>query len=395
MRTRPAPSTLTVGPVALPDSPVLPAAIAGVAGILFVVLRLLVVARGDPSRFVVAGTTFTDPATAPHGLHIFPNNGYDGQFFYRLGLAPVRMAHTAFGIRLDTTYRLQRIGYPALAWLFTGGQHRMLPDVLIILNVVGLAVLAWLGAVLAQDCGRHALWGLVFAAYFGAVLSLSRDLAEIVAACFTLAGLIALRRARPILAGGALAAAALTRETALVIVAAVALVRLSQMVRSKARPGRDDLAWVIPSVVFGAWQLTVKAVTGSLPARSDAGSNLSFPLTAMVGGIHHFLTLMPSKTATIWFGELIVLAVVASLAGWSLRGSSVPAHEKLSWALMLLLLVSLSSAVWSNSADFRAFDELFLLSWLVLLGARRWNYVPALMTAGAWMVVAIYHVAVL
>ena len=395
MRTRPAPGTLTVGPVALPDSPVLPAAIAGVAGILFVVLRLLVVARGDPSRFVVAGTTFTDPATAPHGLHIFPSTGYDGQFFYRLGLDPVRMAHTAFGIRLDTTYRLQRIGYPALAWLFTGGQHRMLPDVLIILNVVGLAVLAWLGAVLAQDCGRHALWGLVFAAYFGAVLSLSRDLAEIVAACFALAGLIALRRARPILAGGALAAAALTRETALVIVAAVALVRLSQMVRSKARPGRDDLAWVIPGVVFGAWQLMVKAVTGSLPARSDAGSNLSFPLTAMVGGIHHFLTLMPSKTATIWFGELIVLAVVASLAGWSLRGSSVPAHEKLSWALMLLLLVSLSSAVWSNSADFRAFDELFLLSWLVLLGARRWNYVPALMTAGAWMVVAIYHVAVL
>ena len=86
---------------------------------------------------------------------------------------------------------------------------------------------------------------------------------------------------------------------------------------------------------------------------------------------------------------------MTSLAGWSLRGSSIPAHEKLSWALMLLLLVSLSSAVWSNSADFRAFDELFLLSWLVLLGARRWNYVPALMTAGAWMVVAIYHVAVL
>jgi hypothetical protein len=81
VRTRPAPSTLTVGPVALPNSPVLPAAIAGVASTVFVFLRLLVVARGDASRFVVAGSAFTDPVTASRGLHIFPNTGYDGQFF--------------------------------------------------------------------------------------------------------------------------------------------------------------------------------------------------------------------------------------------------------------------------------------------------------------------------
>jgi hypothetical protein len=90
---------------------------------------------------------FTDPATAPRGLHIFPNTGYDGQIFYRLGLDPARMAHIAFGIRLDTSYRLQRIGYPALGWLFSAGQHGLLPAVLIAINVAGLVVLGWLGGV--------------------------------------------------------------------------------------------------------------------------------------------------------------------------------------------------------------------------------------------------------
>src|SRR5919198_2782951 len=47
----------------------------------FVALRLAIAAHGDISRFVVAGTTFVDPARVPAGdgsLHVFPSAGYDG-----------------------------------------------------------------------------------------------------------------------------------------------------------------------------------------------------------------------------------------------------------------------------------------------------------------------------
>jgi hypothetical protein len=83
----------------LPDSPALPAAIAGALATLFVLVRLAIIGHGDPTRFVIAGRVFADPARTPSGLHIFPGTGYDGQFFFRLGLDPANLRHIAFGLR--------------------------------------------------------------------------------------------------------------------------------------------------------------------------------------------------------------------------------------------------------------------------------------------------------
>src|SRR2546429_8601441 len=89
--------------------------------------------------------------------------------------------------------------------------------------------------------------------YFGIITSLSRDTAEPLAAACLLAGLLAMRARRPVLAAVMLAFGALTRETVMVAVAAVAIVRVLAIVMRRQRPGREGLSSLLPSVVFAVW----------------------------------------------------------------------------------------------------------------------------------------------
>jgi len=215
---------------ALPDHPAFPAAIAVGSAICFVFLRLELFAHGDVTRFIDAGRSFVNPARAPGNLKIVPGSGYDGEFYYRLALDPANLHRTAFGITFDNASRVQRIAYSAIAWLVSGGGRvTAVPWALVTVNVLGLGAIAWLGGVIARDAKRPAVYGLLVAGYFGFLFTLGRDLTEITAATFLLAGIVALRRERPVLAGFLLAAAALSRETALAFSIAVGIVAVAQV----------------------------------------------------------------------------------------------------------------------------------------------------------------------
>src|SRR3954447_9864368 len=71
-------------------------------------------AVGDWSRFVSAGDQYCDPTATPEALFVAKNSsGYDGQFYYRLSLAPFSHRAIERGIRFDSPpYRSQRIIYP-------------------------------------------------------------------------------------------------------------------------------------------------------------------------------------------------------------------------------------------------------------------------------------------
>jgi hypothetical protein len=135
--------------------------------IAFVLARWVHAAHGDATRFVLAERPFVDPGRAPHGLYVLTHNGYDGQFFYRLALNPSNLHEGAYGFHFDTIFRLQRIGYPVLVWLITGGRPSLVPYGLIFINGLGLVMLGWLGGILARDSGRHAVYGLLIAGFFG------------------------------------------------------------------------------------------------------------------------------------------------------------------------------------------------------------------------------------
>lgn len=226
-----------------------------------------------------------------------------GRFYYRLALDPANLHHEAFGIHFDSALRLQRIFYPALAWLVSlGGRPSLVVYALVVVSLVALVVLGLVGGALARDMGRHAAWGLAFSGYFGFVFSFSRDLAEPVGAALALLGLLALRRRRWCSAGGLFAAAALTRETALLLAVGWAIFRLFTMVRDRTRPCAEEAAWLLPFAAFFTWQAVVHAVTGQTPMAADSNSNLGLPLWPW------------SAACTISFGDMAPSICSSSLS---------------------------------------------------------------------------------
>jgi hypothetical protein len=378
------------------DYPFAAAVVAFLGWLGYVLARLTVWAHGHPSLFVVAGSgrwrvghhwvyAYANQRLIPPSLTpADPNSaGYDGQFYYRLALNPFNWSKTAYGITMDEPYRYTRIGYPLLTWLVSFGQHDLVPVALIAVNLVSVAAMAYFGGMFARDGGRHALWGVLFAAYFGLAISVGRDTGEPLAEVFMLAGLLAYRRERWVLSGAVFAFAAITRETILFAPAALACVRLVQIARRKTRPGLPDLAWLAPAVAYGLDELAAKFVLKGYFAQSSFGAdtsrNLSTPFAAMFSALHYDLTHI-STGVMGWVDynllEYATLAVfiVAGLA--VIVVTSAPIHERVAFVFFLFELGTLSSQIWSSNLDFsdgRSMIEPFLFA-LILLFATSKRY---------------------
>ena len=356
------------------DRPIVSGLIALLAALAFALVRWQTWAKGDLSRFILVGRHFATLPRLPHGIAVSPTYGYDGQFFYRLALNPVNFSHIAYGIRVDQPYRYMRIGYPGLTWLVSVGQHVLVPVVLVAINIAAVGAIGYLGGMFAQRGGLHALAGLVLPAYFGLITSLSRDTAEPLAAACLLAGLLAIRARRPVLAGLLLAYGALTRESVMVAVAALAIVQVIGVIRGRrsARPGRDDLAWALPAAAFAAWQIAVKVAVGSFPLLVDGGDNTGSPFITPLKAVEHNLrhvNLHHFEQYDLWFLELGILALISIAALLSLRSTNAPAHERLAFVLYLIQICVVSPSTWySLDADLRSFIEVYLMAVVILLG---------------------------
>jgi len=446
------------------DSPVLVGIGAGCVAAVFEAARALVAGHGSVAAFTLVGRDHAVPGRVPRGIPIIAGQGYDSEFYYRLALDPADFARRAFGIRLDSAERFGRILYPALAWLLAGGHPALVPWSLVAVNVLCLGVIAALGAMLARRNGLHAVWGLAVASFAGFLWSLGRDLTELVAAAGLLAGLVAIRAGRRVLAGLALACAALGRETELLAAGCVAAADLLVVVfrgvdagswfgRVARRVGMPDRTvgwpvWLLPIAVYTGWQLTVVAYTGQSPLLSSGSANLALPFTGVLKGLEHYAAAWPSVPATLWFGELVVLGVVAGTAIWSWRSMTatpgadpvggvlragttasgdavagtavagtavaggavvgtatgraqlgtgsggmmsvgVPLHERLLWIGAVVLVLCLARGIWLGNVGFRSFDDVFLMSWVLILGTRRHPVWLAAIVAGTWLVVAV------
>jgi hypothetical protein len=368
--------------VSTTDRPAVAGLIALLAAFAFALARWQTWAKGSISRFILVGRHFADPAKLPHGIPVAPTYGYDGQFFYRLALNPLNLRHAAYGITVDRPYRYMRVGYPALTWLLSAGQHSLVPVMLVAVNIAAIGTMGYLGGIFARDGGRHALAGLLLPGYFGLLTSLSRDTAEPLAAACLLAGLLAVRARRPVLAAALLAYGALTRETVMVAVAAIAIVRVIGVLRRNQRPGRDDLTWAIPTVVFVAWEVVVKAATGSIPLLADGGRNAGAPFIAPLQALKTNLAHInghPFGQYDVWLLEMAIFACFAVAALLCLRCTSAPVHERLAFVLFLIEICVVTPSTWSSlDADLRSFIEVYLLAVIILLATPR-------RTFGAWL----------
>lgn len=392
------------------DRPVVTALLTLAGYVGFVALHWWIAANENITSFVRAELPYARPGRVPAGLHVFGSNGYDGQFYYRLALDPANLHRTAFGITLDHPYRLERIGYPALAWLFSLGHHRLAPIALVVVNVLALTAIGLLGGMLAVWSGRHALWGLLVAGYFGFFKSVGCDLTEPVAAACLLGGVLAYRREHPAMAGLLFGYGALTRETVIIAPLAILAIRSADAVRggfrgavppaqhrSGFRPCAADLAWCLPLLVFTGWQLVLRAATGTLIVLSGVDDNAhgGLPFTQFGDAIRENFSLLgtPTDAAYIWFAEVATLMVfvVAALISW--RSTTVPGYERLAFVAFTMELGILSNDIWTGHADLRSIDECYLLAVLILLrGGLRRLWPLASCAAVAAVIAAIFDV---
>jgi len=360
-----------------------PGVIAFLGWLGFALARWQIWAKGHLSLFVMAGHVYTHRAQLPRGLRLVPSAGYDGQFYYRLALDPANWHATAFGITMDQSYRYTRIGYPLVAWLVSAGQHQLVPAALVAINLVAVAAMAMLGGMFARESGRHALWGLAFAAYFGLVISVGRDTAEPLAEACMLGGLLAYRRDRYVLTAGLFAFGAITRETILLAPAAIAVTRLIAMARRRTGPGLADLTWVVPAAVYGLLEVAVHVVVkGEFPLLANSGRNLTVPFTALVDALKYDIAhintshLSPTDINLLEYATL-GLFIVAGLA--VLWVTTAPVHERLAFVFFVLQLGLLSSQIWTSTfGDGRSLIEPYLMALILLLATPRrylsWRY---------------------
>jgi hypothetical protein len=359
-------------PLARANHPVVPGVLAFLGWAGFALARWHVWAKGHLSLFVMAGHTYTHRAQLPHGLLRVPSAGYDGQFYYRLALDPFNWSKTAYGITMDQQYRYTRIGYPLLAWLFSFGQHQLVPFVLVALNLVFVGAMAALGGMFAREYGRHALWGLAFAGYFGLVISVGRDTAEPLAEACMMGALLAYRRERPVLAAVLFGVGAITRETILLAPAAIALVRLVMIARQKVRPGRADLAWLIPGVAYGVLEVAAHFVLkGEFPLLSNGSRNLATPFTAMVNALRYDIANINTShlgSIDINLLEFATLAIFIAAGLAVLFVTTAPWHERVAFVLFVLQLGLLSGQIWNSTfGEGRSLIEPFLMALILLL----------------------------
>lgn len=345
-----------------------------VLGIVSVVYLLFITARlsthgYDASYFVTAGDRFCNLYLVPKNLRVInKSNGYDGQFYYRLALNPFTSTPTEFGVTFDRpSYRQQRIVYPFLAWVLSMGSVDRVPIMLILVNYLALCLMGWIGGAYAQSLKQHALWGIVLPLYPGFLLTLSRDLTEIVEVSFLLAGLLLIRRGKHLLATLLLTLAVLTKETSLLAPVGVMLACLAGAWQGKGAKGFTWRLSLLPLITYGVWQVFLIYRWEQLPRY---GGIQGLPLK---GFVKFFLSTaaLATESQRLWFAELCFILVFAVCVAYALGSTTAWTHEKLSWSLYVILVSLLSGSIWIEDWGFlRALSEFYVLGAIIVIGSR-------------------------
>jgi hypothetical protein len=379
------------------------AAIGGMFLAAVFVAVLLVQAGGDQSLLVHAGPPWTSRVGAPSSLTVQPaDEAFDGQFFYRLGVAPWSEERAVNGVTFDLpALRNARWGYGALAFAASAGQSSLVPWALIGLNVVAAGAVGAMGGLLARTSGRHALWGVVFVLWPGFAYSLSLDTSELVAGAFVLAGLWAAREARWLVATAALSAAVLTRDTTVIVAAGLTAAgawgwwqtrrRIGDAGRvASAAASHQLLTGMVALAVFGLWQVLQRVRFGEWPLTSSGDNNLAAPFTGLLDQLGQLLPPDGGDAAFRLVSAVALLGLLA-LAFAVCRRSTAPLGEKLGLVAGALVVALLNAYLWSGATAFmRAGTEAALLAVAVILGGRHRfaAELAAIGLAGVWLLTA-------
>jgi len=158
-----------------------------------------------------------------------------------------------------------------------------------------------------------------------------------------------------------------------VLSVAVAIVRLYQFWRKRAKPGKPDLIWVLPGAVYVLLQIAEKLVVKGKPGGlADVTSNLTLPFKAMVPALYRDVKDMSWTHLGLYdynVVEFVALAVVIVAAFAVIRSSTAPLIEKAAFVGFAgVEWVLASGQYWDSTfGDGRTYIDAFLLAVILLL----------------------------
>jgi len=292
-------------------------------------------------------------------LYIFPNGGgYDGMIYHLIAHDPWMRKGSAQALGA-VSYRYQRILLPALAWMLAFGQDRWVhPAYFTVILAFAFLGVYW-SSLFVPRIGLNPAWGLLFAVTPAVIISIDRMTVDIALAAFTAAFALYATDSPGGRMFAILLCAALTRETALPLIAGYAAYLLT---RKNWRGASLASAAATPAI---AWFFYLHL---SHREPSEFQRFLSWPLAAFLSHIVHpaaydvppiaQLGAQVMDVAALGGIALALLQVVQLLLGprWNARSAAI-------YALALMTIFLGSRAGWSGAFDFgRVLTPLLLLT---------------------------------
>jgi hypothetical protein len=382
-----------------------PAIVCAIAALVFLIP--LFGAHFDITKFIVAGDRYVNAAQVPVPIMVRENSdGYDGQFYFRLAIAPNAHAFTEAGVTWDnSSWRMQRIGYPALVYLASGGRAVLVPLMLVLVNFCGLAAIAFYAQKLRLQLDLSVWFPVAVAAWPGYFITLTHDTTEIVELAFILAAISVFASARYWLYALLAAAATLTRETSVFIFGGIFAVSALQCIAERVQSGilptvgvRRTVYCLLALLPFLAWRHYMEVLWGVSPT-GPGSTLLGWPLVGIyeklalslagtqrlasnpfVSGLRHALTFLT-------LGGLMALgALVAARLSKAVRADATLGGLALGWVLLAVLLACLTSSnggPWVDMTSYlRSCTDFWALSLLML--ARSRFTLPRSVGAAGW-----------
>ncbi len=180
---------------------------------------------GNWTAVFCTGTDYPPPPDLTAGTYRFPRAGYDGQFYRYLAHDPLLGKGYARYVDFPQL-RFRRVLVPAAAWLLAFGQRGWIDGAYIAVEMLFVALgVYWCARLLARR-GRSPLWGLLFVVLPATLTSFDRMLVDGPLAALFAGFLLYCDERRWTRVWVLAMLAALTRETGLLLAAALVVDRL-------------------------------------------------------------------------------------------------------------------------------------------------------------------------
>jgi hypothetical protein len=279
---------------------------------------------GNPSGFMCIGLLGNCPEIYNDQMWVRPDSGYDSQYFYFLALNPFRSKPYVYThqVILDH-YRFQRYLYGAMAGIISFCQPKLIPYVMIGINLFSTLVGVWIFFLLCDHFKVSRLFCLFYSLSVLSWLTIMRTTCEPLYLALLISGFyFYIVHADFLKAGIFLSLAVWTKELALASVLGLLLFELSASRRYK-----KAIYLLLPFLAYALMQGVVYRRTGMfsldvyVPRTSDFG--LLSPLTNLFGRFVMDWNLR-NREAIVILGNILLAALLLLLNLFQNRRFSHP-----------------------------------------------------------------------